>query len=423
MGAPARLPPQQVLAGLALMLFSYSTFHHSAAQRAEGRQRLWDSHRRAKLMAHEAEAQVAARLQAGDGALAARKGAGPVPPTPVLLLDMTASGTGAEGGRAQQHKEQREGQREERTAASDGGGAGAAVDVHAGLAQLHRAEQQRARQVEVVVSQQKRAAEEELQQGGASGAGDRPPGPSEQQAFCDVHFGLRWLKDWNATRRELCLPWAPAAGAAKQAVRSSSLACRAVVDAHMPAASAPHVLCDATNLLLDPSKLVRVEEGALPWGAHALDRLRHHACAAVGGQLPSSWPRPLCDRSAAPSTLPAPPPRLPLPHADLQCLRPWGLGPGLPLARRASQALAFSSRRLLLTCCSRLPAAHRLLTARPPHAPGTPSPPAQQGGGCHSRSSAATTCATSWARRWAWRRCNGRPPPPRPPRSRCPRCW
>jgi protein O-GlcNAc transferase len=78
------------------------------------------------------------------------------------------------------------------------------------------------------------------------------------QQFCEEHFGLEWLRRWGATAQQVC--------SAVQQLRVDSMGksggwsrvtCRSMNDSHMPAASAPHVLCDATNLRLDPSKLVR----------------------------------------------------------------------------------------------------------------------------------------------------------------------
>ena len=83
---------------------------------------------------------------------------------------------------------------------------------------------------------------------------------------CDQHFGLGWLQRWGATARQVCtapqqLGGAQAIGGGGGLLNSllpppSAMTCRSMNDTHMPASSAPHLLCNATNLLLDPGKLV-----------------------------------------------------------------------------------------------------------------------------------------------------------------------
>lgn len=85
---------------------------------------------------------------------------------------------------------------------------------------------------------------------------------AELLAHCERHFGLEWLRRWGAAAQQVCTATraltgsAGGDGAAAGGAGASTITCRSVNDTHMPAASAPHVLCDATNLRLDPSKLV-----------------------------------------------------------------------------------------------------------------------------------------------------------------------
>ena len=90
-------------------------------------------------------------------------------------------------------------------------------------------------------------------------------GQSELQRYCEEHFGLEWVRRWGAAARQVCsasqqLLLDGAAGSAGSG-SPSAVTCRSMTDPHMPAASAPHVLCDATNLRLDPAKLVSPRVG------------------------------------------------------------------------------------------------------------------------------------------------------------------
>lgn len=131
------------------------------------------------------------------------------------------------------------------------------------------------------------------------------------QQFCEEHFGMEWLRRWGSAAQQVC--------SATQKLHAASIGtdgswsrvtCRSMNDSHMPAASAPHVLCDATNLRLDPSKLVRRP-------ASRLMSLHISAWAADGRPNPLyQTPAVLPCNLAAPGPLPEEPPWLlvHLPH-------------------------------------------------------------------------------------------------------------
>lgn len=71
--------------------------------------------------------------------------------------------------------------------------------------------------------------------------------------FCKQHFGMEWVRAWNATQHVACTP---ARGDPVPPPLPSSITCRSPdPDEHLPPASSPHMLCDAVNLRLDPAKL------------------------------------------------------------------------------------------------------------------------------------------------------------------------
>lgn len=121
-------------------------------------------------------------------------------------------------------------------------------------------------------------------------AGERPAGAGGQlsqeqgdlSSYCERHFGLEWLQRWGATARRVCTATqqlvAGAAGGGAAPPAPSAVTCLAWNDTHMPAAAAPHVLCDATNLRLYPSKLVRTGAAAPGMVLHTAGRLGAACC-------------------------------------------------------------------------------------------------------------------------------------------------
>ena len=87
------------------------------------------------------------------------------------------------------------------------------------------------------------------------GGGSGSLQPSELGRYCEEHFGLEWVRRWGATARQVCSATQQLAGVG--GLEGSTVTCRSINDTHMPAASAPHVLCDATNLRFNASKMVR----------------------------------------------------------------------------------------------------------------------------------------------------------------------
>ncbi len=103
---------------------------------------------------------------------------------------------------------------------------------------------------------------------------------SEAPSFCERHFGMQWVRDWNATQRQVC--GGPAQSAEAQQL-ASSITCRSAdPDDHLPQASGPHLLCDATNLQLDPSKLTRARCLKHRPGYLCMSNTYHH-------YLPGAW--------------------------------------------------------------------------------------------------------------------------------------
>lgn len=73
---------------------------------------------------------------------------------------------------------------------------------------------------------------------------------------------MEWVRRWGAAARQVCAATRQLAADTDAALgggsgSASSVTCRRISDTHLPPKSAPHVLCDVTNLRLDPSKLVR----------------------------------------------------------------------------------------------------------------------------------------------------------------------
>lgn len=92
----------------------------------------------------------------------------------------------------------------------------------------------------------------------------REPLGGGDAAFCEAHFGLEWVRAWNRTARAVCAPSASSAAAAHAAGGDSggrppsTITCRSPdPDEHLPAASAPHLLCDVTNMWMDPGRMSR----------------------------------------------------------------------------------------------------------------------------------------------------------------------
>lgn len=250
--APARPLPHfhpQVVAGLALLALSTRTFHKRASERSDARQQL--------RAAQEGRAARASSNGAAGHDWAVRRGAAGSAGSNVLgsgTAEHLGSGSREEGTRWLQ-EEPGQGQ------ALPHRSQGAATT----LASPHE-------QVLVRASERGQAAS-------ADSNGQHATQHAELQRYCEQHFGLDWLRRWGATARQVCsasrqLSLGNAAHAAGASGVSgselgsggsggggawrapSSVTCRSMNDTHMPAGSAPHVLCDVTNLRLDPSKLV-----------------------------------------------------------------------------------------------------------------------------------------------------------------------
>jgi hypothetical protein len=85
-------------------------------------------------------------------------------------------------------------------------------------------------------------------------------------AQCWHHFDFGMLEDWNSAAATFCSPTTdPAASPSDLEARPLSavvaapgeswLVCRVTQDSHLPAATAPHTLCDGANLVLDIGRL------------------------------------------------------------------------------------------------------------------------------------------------------------------------
>lgn len=193
----------QVCAGLLLLGLSFHTFHRRAADRSVARQ------------------QYRAGRRAAGGSTAAS----------AQLADVHGSGGDAAAVLEALHQDDEE-------AAAAGGlqlvtNGGTAAQLGAGDPGLHASAHARAN----------RESQAEL------------------LAHCERHFGLEWMRRWGAAAQQVCTATRAltdsGGGDGAGGAGASTITCRSINDTHMPAASAPHVLCDATNLRLDPSKLVR----------------------------------------------------------------------------------------------------------------------------------------------------------------------
>ena len=188
-----------MIGGLLLLAISYRVFHRKAAERIDALQ------------------QLRAAKQGGAAAAAAAAGSG-----------------GSLGGRR------------------SGAGLGSAVAEGAGHGST--------------VDEQHQPAVPSTLSGGAANL--QGGSQSELQRYCEENFGLEWVRRWGAAAQQVCSAsrqlLLDGAGSGKGSSSGSGIAggspsavtCRSITDPHMPAASAPHVLCDATNLRLDPAKLV-----------------------------------------------------------------------------------------------------------------------------------------------------------------------
>ncbi|KAI7846398.1 hypothetical protein COHA_000109 [Chlorella ohadii] len=123
----------------------------------------------------------------------------------------------------------------------------------------------------------------------ATGSGQAPP---ELLRFCEEHFGLEWVRRWGAAAQQVCSATrqlAADAGAAVGSSGASTVTCRRISDTHLPPKSAPHVLCDATNLRLEPAKLRRARCPAHRPGYLCLSPTYHHYQKGAWA-VNCSWP-------------------------------------------------------------------------------------------------------------------------------------
>lgn len=190
----------QVLAGLLLLFLGYRAFHRRAAERSDALQQL-----------RAAKAELAGGAGGSTGG-----GSG--------LGDIGRRGGLIEIGALEQ----------------PGGSGGAHLDTF----------------------QQAAAGDEGGSGAGLTGAAAAARPPPELLRFCEEHFGMEWVRRWGAAARQVCAATRQLAADTDAALgggsgSASSVTCRRISDTHLPPKSAPHVLCDVTNLRLDPSKLVR----------------------------------------------------------------------------------------------------------------------------------------------------------------------
>lgn len=240
------------MAGLALLMLSTRTFHKRAAERSDALQQL----RAAKEDSAE-RGTIGATV--GLNTAGRRGGAASTASSSSL-----SSGLAAHRGAGSREEEPRQLQEEPRQLQQEPG---------QGQARLP----QRQGQAATLASTHEQAlpgATLHEQAPGAGGAVQHAAQQAELQRYCEQHFGLDWLRRWGATARQVCAAsrqlslGEPAGtlgassgsgdrGSGSGAWRApSTVTCRSMNDSHMPAGSAPHVLCDVTNLLLDPAKLV-----------------------------------------------------------------------------------------------------------------------------------------------------------------------
>lgn len=80
---------------------------------------------------------------------------------------------------------------------------------------------------------------------------------------CWDHFDFGLLESWSAANQVFCAPRAPTSvpvQASELAVTAGNdgdswLRCRVMNDAHLPAPTAPHTMCDGANIIVDPSHM------------------------------------------------------------------------------------------------------------------------------------------------------------------------
>lgn len=285
------LAPLQVFAGLLLLFRGYRAFHRRAAERADALQQL----RAAK-----------AGLASGAGGITGGGGLGGIGRRGGLIEINGLEEVGGSGGAHLDALQQDDGW--------DADSSGTARDRDPSAAGA-----------------------------GAGAAAAAGPPPPELLRFCEEHFGLEWVRRWGAAAQQVCSAQrqlAAEAGAAPGSSGASTVTCRRISDSHLPPKSAPHVLCDAINLRLDPTKLVRVKTSLQQVHAGRSRLLPStHPCAVAA--LPVNPPCSRCchlPHAAAPSTVPSPPPRLHVPLPDVPPLPTGGLGgqllmAGLPAGR------------------------------------------------------------------------------------------
>ncbi|KAL4448126.1 hypothetical protein ABPG75_005345 [Micractinium tetrahymenae] len=242
-----------VVAGLALLVLSTRTFHKRAAERSDALQQL-------------RAAQESRATQDGSGTPVglnlARRRSGAASASSSSRVSSTAAKVD-HGSREQEPRQLHEEQAQEQ------GKVAALSEFHAQAT------------VDASRNEQAATAGSAGQQAATVGSARQQAAKQELQRYCEEHFGLDWLRRWGATARQVCsasrqLSLGEAAGSATGAGAHneggmsggsgagsgvwrapSAVTCRSMNDTHMPAGSAPHVLCDATNLRLDPSKLRR----------------------------------------------------------------------------------------------------------------------------------------------------------------------
>ena len=234
----------QVFAGLLLLFLGFRAFHRRAAERSDALQQL--------------RAAKAGQGAAGGGITGGGSGLG---------------GIGRRGGLIEINE-----------LAQAGGSAGAHLDALLGASQLAAAAGGDADGAQAGGGRD----------GAAAAATPGTPPSAELLLFCEQHFGLEWVRRWGAAAQQVCSATRQLAadagavgggsgsggGGTGGASSGSTVTCRTISDSHLPPKSAPHVLCDATNLRLDPSKLVRAacwQAGWLATCGHA----RPSTCSAT----------------------------------------------------------------------------------------------------------------------------------------------
>ena len=117
-----------------------------------------------------------------------------------------------------------------------------------------------------------------------------------RDATCWSHFDFGYVEEWAARATPMCA----ATPAAISAGVSSSLTCRGHVDAHLPPPTAPHVLCDATDVIIDSAALLSTACLASRPGYKCDGPAVHYAfprgalsgaCDVQSAFVPSAFPR------------------------------------------------------------------------------------------------------------------------------------